>query len=99
VAHARNVRLIGESRRKDDRLDAQTLARLANRSSVAVSGETITIWSLAKHFSMIRGGNGAETTPRSSHEFSLPGPYFAIRTSRSSSSSKRIFSSAYCSLF
>jgi transposase len=26
---ARNVRLIGESRRKDDRLDAQTLARLA----------------------------------------------------------------------
>jgi transposase len=29
VAHAGNVRLIGESRRKDDRLDAQTLARLA----------------------------------------------------------------------
>ena len=29
VAHARNVRLIGESRRKDDRLDAQTLARWA----------------------------------------------------------------------
>ncbi len=29
VAHARNVRLIGESRRKDDRLDAQSLARLA----------------------------------------------------------------------
>jgi len=29
VAHARNVRLIAESRRKDDRLDAQTLARLA----------------------------------------------------------------------
>src|SRR5438874_6441953 len=29
VAHARNVRLIGECRRKDDRLDAQTLARLA----------------------------------------------------------------------
>jgi len=29
VANARNVRLIGESRRKDDRLDAQTLARLA----------------------------------------------------------------------
>src|SRR5436853_5772437 len=28
VAHARNVRLIGESRRKDDRLDAQTLARM-----------------------------------------------------------------------
>jgi transposase len=29
VAHARNVRLIGESGKKDDRLDAQTLARLA----------------------------------------------------------------------
>src|SRR5437588_3848748 len=29
VAHARNVRLIGESRKKYDRLDAQTLARLA----------------------------------------------------------------------
>jgi hypothetical protein len=25
VAHARNVRLIGESRRKDDQLDARTL--------------------------------------------------------------------------
>ena len=31
VAHARKVRLIGESRRKDDRLDAQTLARLARK--------------------------------------------------------------------
>jgi transposase len=29
VAHARNVRLVGESRKKDDRMDAQTLARLA----------------------------------------------------------------------
>jgi transposase len=29
VAHARDVRLIGESRRKDDRFDARTLARLA----------------------------------------------------------------------
>jgi transposase len=29
VAHARNVRLIGESRKKDDRIDARTLARLA----------------------------------------------------------------------
>jgi len=29
VAHARNVRLIGEGRRKDDRFDARTLARLA----------------------------------------------------------------------
>jgi transposase len=29
VAHARDVRLIGESRRKDDKIDARTLARLA----------------------------------------------------------------------
>jgi transposase len=29
VANARKVRLIGESRKKDDRLDAQTWARLA----------------------------------------------------------------------
>src|SRR6266496_1215884 len=29
VAHAQKVRLIGESRKKDDRLDARTLARLA----------------------------------------------------------------------
>jgi transposase len=29
VAHARNVRWIGESRKKDDRLDARTLGRLA----------------------------------------------------------------------
>jgi transposase len=29
VVHARNVRLIGESSRKDDQLDARTLARLA----------------------------------------------------------------------
>jgi transposase len=29
VAHARSVRLIGESRKKDDRMDAQMLARLA----------------------------------------------------------------------
>ena len=28
MAHARKVRLIGESRKKDDRLDAQALARL-----------------------------------------------------------------------
>jgi transposase len=29
VAHARNVRLIGESRRKDDRFDARTLCWVA----------------------------------------------------------------------
>ena len=40
VANARKVRLIGESRKKDDRLDAQTLARLARIDPrVAISGE------------------------------------------------------------
>src|SRR5262249_30883218 len=40
VANARKVRLIGESRKKDDRLDAQALARLARVDPpVAVSGE------------------------------------------------------------
>jgi hypothetical protein len=40
VAHARNVRLIGESLKKDDRLDAQTLARLARiDSKLLLSGE------------------------------------------------------------
>jgi hypothetical protein len=37
--HARNVRLIGESRKKDDRLDARTLGPFGtNRSAVAGSG-------------------------------------------------------------
>jgi hypothetical protein len=41
VAHARNVKLIGESRKKDDRIDAQNIgAAGADRSPVAVSGET-----------------------------------------------------------
>jgi len=35
VAHARNVRLIGESRRKDDRLDARTIYR-----QVAINGQS-----------------------------------------------------------
>jgi transposase len=33
VAHARNVRVIGEGRCKDDRLDARTLAQLARIDS------------------------------------------------------------------
>jgi len=37
VANARKVRLIGESRKKDDRLDAQTLARLARTSQREVA--------------------------------------------------------------
>ena len=39
VGHARNVRLIGESRKKDDRLDAQTLARLARIDPQLLSPE------------------------------------------------------------
>jgi transposase len=42
VAHARNVRLIGESRRKDDRLDARTLARLARIDPVGLLTKSFT---------------------------------------------------------
>src|ERR1035438_4406161 len=48
----------------------------------------MTIGSLARHFSMIRGGRGAETTPRSSHDrqarfsrFVTSTKYFAGSTS------------------
>jgi hypothetical protein len=49
VAHARNVRLIGENRKKGDRLDAQRLARLIctlrsqvkNRSAKAQADLTV----------------------------------------------------------
>jgi transposase len=51
VAHARQVKLISHSRRKDDRLDAQTLARLARvdrscygRSSTAAKKRKRTCW-------------------------------------------------------
>jgi transposase len=44
VAHARNVRLIGESSRKDDRLDARTLARnefrMADHSEVGQTSQS-----------------------------------------------------------
>jgi transposase len=43
VAHARNVRLIGESRRKDDRLDARTLARLARIDPQLLSPVSIAV--------------------------------------------------------
>src|ERR1035437_8940286 len=38
VAHARNVRLIGESSRKDDRLDARMRARWRRAGSESLSG-------------------------------------------------------------
>ena len=37
VAHARNVRLIGESRKKDDRLDARTCCGVGGPAVVAVA--------------------------------------------------------------
>jgi hypothetical protein len=40
VAHARHVRLIGESRKRDDHMDARTLGEIgADRSAVAGAGE------------------------------------------------------------
>ena len=57
VAHARNVRLIGESSRKDDRVDARTLARLARIDPWLVgSGAT----------SQRQGANPSHRDPRSS---------------------------------
>jgi transposase len=38
VAHARDVRLMGESRRKDDKIDARTLARLARIDAAHENG-------------------------------------------------------------
>jgi transposase len=46
VANARKVWLIGESRKKDDRLDAQTLARLRGRDAVFV---TSNCWCCSPH--------------------------------------------------
>jgi transposase len=40
VANARKVRLIGESRKKDDRLDAQALARLARLDPQFIAAST-----------------------------------------------------------
>jgi transposase len=57
VAHARNVRLIGDSSRKDDRLDAWTLARLASINPQLVgAGAT----------PQCRGTNPSDGNPRSS---------------------------------
>jgi len=44
-------------------------------------------------------GSSSSNSSCASESFSLPGPYFAMRTSRNRSSSTWIFSSAYCSLF
>jgi transposase len=41
VAHAHRVRLIGESRRKDDRIDARTLARLVLNDPSRTDGDHI----------------------------------------------------------
>jgi hypothetical protein len=57
VAHARNVRLIGDSSRKDDRLDAWTLAPLASINPQLVgAGAT----------PQCRGTNPSDGNPRSS---------------------------------
>jgi hypothetical protein len=49
VAHARKVRLIGESRKKDDRLDAQTLARLARIDPAPEQSQPIAKVGVAAH--------------------------------------------------
>ena len=58
VAHARNVRLIGESRRKDDRLDARTLARLARIDPTLLSPVKHRSAEAQAHLAVIRARAG-----------------------------------------
>src|SRR5215471_614087 len=58
VAHARNVRLIGESRRKGDRLDARTLARLARIDPQLLSPVRHRSAKAQAHLTVIRGRAG-----------------------------------------
>src|ERR1700690_774540 len=58
VAHARNVRLIGESRKKDDRLDARTLARLARIDPQLLSPVKHRSAKAQAHLSVIRARAG-----------------------------------------
>ena len=58
VAHARNVRLIGESRRKDDRFDARTLARLARIDPQLLSPVQHRSAQAQAHLMVIRGRAG-----------------------------------------
>src|SRR6202163_2616286 len=58
VAHARNVRLIGESRKKDDRLDARTLARLARIDPQLLCPVTHRSAQAQAHLSVIRARAG-----------------------------------------
>src|SRR5580693_8890598 len=58
VAHARNVRLIGESRRKDDRFDARTLARLARIDPQLLAPVQHRSAQAQAHLMVIRAGAG-----------------------------------------
>ncbi|MGA7629639.1 MAG: transposase [Terriglobales bacterium] len=58
VAHARNVRLIGESREKDDRLDARMLARLVRIDPQWLAG--------AGEASQCAGASGSDGDPGAS---------------------------------
>src|ERR1035438_4627799 len=62
---------------------------------VCTGGRSLSAWTSA----VLTPGSSSSNSSCASESFSLPGPYFAMRTSRSRSSSTRIFSSAYCSLF
>ena len=62
VAHARNVRLIGESRRKDDRIDARTLARPAGREKrQETSGDSSGAKANGSAASVVARGRGLRT--------------------------------------
>src|SRR6266852_3717719 len=73
VAHARNVRLIGDSSRKDDRIDAQTLARLARIDPQLLGPVRHRSAKAQIHLTVVRARAGlvsartAEASPSSSH--------------------------------
>ena len=64
VAHARNVRLIGESSRKDDRLDARTLARLARIDRQLLSPVRHRSAEAQAHLTVIRARAGSVSAAR-----------------------------------
>jgi len=70
-AHAQNVRLIGESSRKDDRLDARMLARLARRDPRLLSPVQHRSAEAQVHLTVIRA-RAALVGARTAEEETMP---------------------------
>src|SRR5579864_1824948 len=86
VAHARNVRLIGESRRKDDRFDARTLARWARIDPQLLAPVQHRSAQAQSHLIVIRARAGlvrARTVRRLGRIGSFPSPRGRVLSLRS----------------